>query len=103
MAFGSQSATAAPLDILPGDTNHSVQLIFGEEPMRRRSACTIAMLLIAGLTGAVGIAAAQTYPTKPITIIVPFAAGGGNDMMARLLAQHMGRALGQQFVIDNRG
>src|SRR4030095_3992758 len=71
--------------------------------MQRRSACTIAMLLIAGLAGAAGIAGAQTYPTKPITIIVPFAAGGGNDIMARLLAQHMGRALGQQFVIDNRG
>jgi len=61
------------------------------------------MLLVAGLAGAVGIAGAQTYPTKPITIIVPFAAGGGNDIMARLLAQHVGRALGQQFVIDNRG
>jgi tripartite-type tricarboxylate transporter receptor subunit TctC len=61
------------------------------------------MLLITSLAGAVGIAGAQTYPTKPITIIVPFAAGGGNDIMARLLAQNMGRALGQQFVIDNRG
>jgi tripartite-type tricarboxylate transporter receptor subunit TctC len=71
--------------------------------MQRRSACTIAMLLVAALVGAVGIAGAQTYPTKPITIIVPFAAGGGNDIMARLLAQNMGRALGQQFVIDNRG
>jgi tripartite-type tricarboxylate transporter receptor subunit TctC len=71
--------------------------------MQRRSACTIAMLLITSLAGAVGIAGAQTYPTKPITIIVPFAAGGGNDIMARLLAQNMGRALGQQFVIDNRG
>ena len=71
--------------------------------MQRRSACAIAMLLITSRAGAVGIAGAQTYPTKPITIIVPFAAGGGNDIMARLLAQHMGRALGQQFVIDNRG
>jgi tripartite-type tricarboxylate transporter receptor subunit TctC len=71
--------------------------------MQTRSACTIATLLMAGLAGATGIAGAQTYPTKPITIIVPFAAGGGNDIMARLLAQHMGRALGQQFVIDNRG
>jgi tripartite-type tricarboxylate transporter receptor subunit TctC len=71
--------------------------------MQKRSACTIATLLAAGLAGAAGIAEAQTYPTKPITIIVPFEAGGGNDIMARLLAQNMGRALGQQFVIDNRG
>jgi tripartite-type tricarboxylate transporter receptor subunit TctC len=61
------------------------------------------MLLVAAFVGAVGIAGAQTYPTKPITIIEPFAAGGGNDIMARLLAQNMGRTLGQQFVIDNRG
>ena len=47
-------------------------------------------------------AAAQAYPKRTVTIVVPFAAGGGNDMMARLLAQHMGRALGQQFVIENR-
>src|SRR2546430_17484718 len=48
-------------------------------------------------------AAAQNYPTRPVTIVVPFAAGGGNDILARLLGQHMGRALGQQFVIENRG
>ena len=47
-------------------------------------------------------AAAQNYPTRPVTIVVPFAAGGGNDILARLIAQHMGQALGQQFVIENR-
>src|SRR5438093_13095762 len=47
-------------------------------------------------------ASAQNYPSRPVMIVVPFAAGGGNDIMARLLAQHMSRALGQQFVIDNR-
>jgi tripartite-type tricarboxylate transporter receptor subunit TctC len=46
--------------------------------------------------------AAQIYPTRPVTVVVPFAAGGGNDILARLIAQHMGRALGQQFVIENR-
>jgi tripartite-type tricarboxylate transporter receptor subunit TctC len=51
---------------------------------------------------AAGPAAAQTYPTRPVTIVVPFAAGGGNDILARLIAQHMGQALGQQFVIENR-
>jgi tripartite-type tricarboxylate transporter receptor subunit TctC len=68
----------------------------------RKQHCTIAMLLVAGIAGAAGYAAAQTYPTRPVMIVVPFAAGGGNDMMARMLAQHMSRALGQQFVIDNR-
>src|SRR3954464_11761376 len=60
-------------------------------------------LVAAGIAGPPAPVAAQSYPTRPITIVVPFAAGGGNDIMARLLGQHMGAALGQQFVIDNRG
>jgi tripartite-type tricarboxylate transporter receptor subunit TctC len=51
---------------------------------------------------AAGPAAAQAYPTRPVLIVVPFAAGGGNDILARLLAQRMGGTLGQQFVIENR-
>src|SRR5262249_6756012 len=58
--------------------------------------------LVAVQLNAVGPATAQTYPARPVTIVVPFAAGGGNDILARLLAQHMGQALGQQFVIENR-
>jgi tripartite-type tricarboxylate transporter receptor subunit TctC len=52
--------------------------------------------------GMASLALAQTYPSRPVMIVVPFAAGGGNDMMARLLAQHMSKDLGQQFVVDNR-
>jgi tripartite-type tricarboxylate transporter receptor subunit TctC len=58
--------------------------------------------LIAAHLSVTGPAAAQIYPTHPVTVVVPFAAGGGNDILARLLAQHMGQALGQQFVIENR-
>src|SRR5215468_8214609 len=58
--------------------------------------------LVAAHLSAAGTAAVQVYPTRPVTVVVPFAAGGGNDILARLLAQHMGHALGQQFVIENR-
>src|SRR5215204_5847108 len=46
---------------------------------------------------------AQAYPTKPITMIVPFAAGGPTDALARVLGQRMSEALGQTIVIDNIG
>src|SRR5512139_1482546 len=44
---------------------------------------------------------AQNYPTRPITVIVPFAAGGPTDVVARIVGDHMGRTLGQQVVIEN--
>ncbi len=48
-------------------------------------------------------AAAQDFPTRPITLIVPYSAGGGNDVMARVAADKMSKTLGQQIVIENRG
>jgi tripartite-type tricarboxylate transporter receptor subunit TctC len=50
-----------------------------------------------------GGAAAQSYPSKPIRFIVPFAAGGGTDFVARIVGQRLNEALGQSLVIDNRG
>jgi putative tricarboxylic transport membrane protein len=43
----------------------------------------------------------QAYPTRPVTIIVPFAPGGGTDFAARMVGEHMSRTLGQRFVIEN--
>jgi tripartite-type tricarboxylate transporter receptor subunit TctC len=48
------------------------------------------------------VARAQSFPTHPVRIIVPFAAGGGTDILARLLGQSLGEHLGQPFIIENR-
>src|SRR5262245_26277970 len=45
---------------------------------------------------------AQDYPTRPVTIIVPFAAGGGTDMLARMVAQKLEQRLGKPFLIENK-
>ena len=48
-----------------------------------------------------GANAQQPYPTRPITVVVPFAAGGPTDVLARILGQHMSQTLGQQIVVEN--
>jgi len=65
--------------------------------MRRRD-----FIMMAGMTAAWPIAAhAQTYPSRPITMVIPFAAGGGFDVMGRILAARMSEILGQQVIIEN--
>lgn len=59
------------------------------------STCTIALAASAQT-------AATPWPEKPVTVVVPFPAGGSTDMVARAIAQHMGDKLGQNFVVDNR-
>ena len=58
---------------------------------------TLAAVLVAVPAGA------QTYPSRPITVVVPFPAGGPSDVVARIVAEHMGKVLGQTMVIENVG
>lgn len=59
------------------------------------------ILLIAAVAAA-GLAQAQTYPTKPVRLIIPLAPGGGNDILGRFFARHMVEGLGQQMIVENR-
>jgi len=60
------------------------------------------LALGAGVAGARSAGAQERWPSRPITLIVPFGAGGGTDILARLLSQPMANALGQPIPIDNR-
>ena len=61
----------------------------------------LASLVVAAAFGNVAIAAEQVYPSRPITMIVPFAAGGPTDTIARILAENMRATLGQPVILEN--
>lgn len=73
------------------------------------TACARAFAVVAGVAAASAgsmyapAALADTWPSKPVTVIVPFPAGGGTDAFARPLTAQLSKQLGKQFVIDNRG
>ena len=66
--------------------------------MLRRVTAAAALLLFC-----IGAAFAQSYPNRPVKIVVPFPAGGGTDALARFIAKGMEQRLGQPFIIENRG
>jgi len=69
--------------------------------MRGCRCLALALATIATVSGA-SAEGPDDFPSRPITLIVPFAPGGGNDIMARLIGERMSRALGQQIVVENR-
>jgi tripartite-type tricarboxylate transporter receptor subunit TctC len=74
--------------------------------MRRPSPTALglfAAVLALAMSALAGPLAAQGYPQRSITLVVPFAAGGPSDTLARLMGDHLGRTLGQQIVIENVG
>src|SRR3712207_20423 len=70
-----------------------------EPPMTRGLTSLLAVLLVADSAGG----AAAAYPERPITVMVPHAAGGPTDTVARLVTESMTRTLGQQLIVENQG
>jgi tripartite-type tricarboxylate transporter receptor subunit TctC len=62
----------------------------------------VALVLPCAALLAAGIAAAQSYPSKAVRVVIPWPPGGSNDVVGRVVMQKVGELLGQQFVIDNR-
>ena len=69
---------------------------------RRILALTLMFAVVAFGLNAIGAATAQSYPTRPVRLIVGVAAGATNDLIARLIGQYLSERLGQQFIIENR-
>ena len=67
---------------------------------KRRSLLLAAAGFLLALTAA---ATADDYPNKPVRLIIPFPPGGSNDVVGRVIAQHLGEGLGKQIIVDNRG
>src|SRR5215211_4777015 len=59
--------------------------------------------VLAGALGIAGAASAQNFPTRPMTLVIPFAAGGPTDVLGRVMAEAMSKSLGQQVVVENVG
>ena len=72
-------------------------MVFISRPRWSWCACAIALATLPSWT------AAQSYPVKPVRMMVPFVPGGNTDIIARIVAPEMSKALGQQIVIENRG
>jgi len=70
--------------------------------MKIRAASVLAVIAAALATINAPLAQAPAYPTRPLTLVVPYPAGGGNDVIARLVAAKMSQSLGQPIVIENR-
>ncbi|HZP79511.1 MAG TPA: tripartite tricarboxylate transporter substrate binding protein [Pseudolabrys sp.] len=70
--------------------------------MARSAMMAVVVALAAAALGTVHAAQAEDYPTRPVTLIVPYPAGGGADAIARLTAQKLSEGLGQQVVVENR-
>src|SRR5690242_21711540 len=70
--------------------------------VKQRISSLLPQILLSLVLATIGMAQAQDYPSRPVKLIVPFAAGGPADVYARFLGQRLAEALGQPFVVEDR-
>jgi hypothetical protein len=90
--------TQASVQSCWADNNPANRARGGGIDMKNKIALPLIILCVAGVT----TVRAQTYPNKPVRIVVPFAAGGPADIYARFMGQRLQEPMGQTFVIENR-
>ena len=71
--------------------------------MRAKPVILLAPLAAAVLSASAGPAVAQSWPTRAVTMVVPFAAGGGTDVLGRIVGRRLSELLGQNVIIENVG
>src|SRR5690349_19906304 len=71
-------------------------------PIFLRWTLLVALVVIAAVGGPPSHAVAQSFPYRPIQVIVPFAPGGPSDMVTRLISEQLSRSLGQPVIVENR-
>src|SRR5205823_3702201 len=90
----------------PAPLRHGRSLTCARMAASLRRKETTMLRIIAAALGALALAApagAQDWPTRPVTLVVPYAAGGPVDTIARIMAARLGEILGQQMVVENVG
>jgi tripartite-type tricarboxylate transporter receptor subunit TctC len=97
---GTRSSSSSSAPEPPARLGLATATTHGSHVQMKRMLATLAGALAVGIAS-LGAAGAQTYPQRPITMIVPFAAGGPTDVIARIVGDHMSRTLGQQVVVEN--
>jgi tripartite-type tricarboxylate transporter receptor subunit TctC len=70
--------------------------------MKVMTSCVSMVVIAIGMTIVAGIAAAQSYPVRPVRVVVPSSPGGGTDIIARIVMPRLGERLGQSVIVDNR-
>src|SRR6187549_2632964 len=78
------------------------RLNLGDETVKKTCKLLAAIIAASTLSAASNPACAQQWPTRPVTVIVPFAAGGNTDVAARIFTDRLSQRLGQQFVVENK-